>query len=185
MKETVVLTSTVTDNHNSNTSIVCGLQNRKKRWERCIKVEKSTSKWTEPSSFRKRFIYIVRNLYGQTSYCFVWRKPTRWKVADSILSFKHECFWLCTEGSRLSSLLGHRLTTLIYFAILLRVCGQMSTELADLKMGHEILFPYPSKFVIHSPPLNHTFVSDLFLKSLSLNKLQTLINIVAFRAFLT
>jgi len=77
------------------------------------------------------------------------------------------------------------MTTLIYFAILLRLCGQMSTELSDLKLGHEILLPYPSKFIIHSHPLNHTFVSDLFLTLFSLNKLQTLINIVVFRAFLT
>lgn len=61
----------------------------------------------------------------------------------------------------------------------------MSTELADFKLGHEILLSYPSKFIIQSPPLNRTFVSDLFLMSFSLNKLQTLINIVAFRAFLT
>jgi hypothetical protein len=58
-------------------------------------------------------------------------------------------------------------------------------RVADLKLGHEILLPYPSKFVTHSSPLNRTFVSDLFLTSFSLNKLKTLIKIVAFGAFVT
>jgi len=38
------------DIHNCNTSNVCCLQNWKKRWEQCIKLEKSTSRRQSPTA---------------------------------------------------------------------------------------------------------------------------------------
>jgi hypothetical protein len=131
------------------------------------KTQQLKSKW-ENDLFKRFGNFTDRTrivLFDVNTHDGKW--PTAF-VCLFVRSFKNERFRLCSEGPRLSSHLGHRLTTFIYFAILLRLCGQMTTELAKLKLGHEIFFLYPSKFVFNLLRLIARFSPDLFLFILSI-----------------